>query len=97
MREFVHMSCQELGIELAFNGNGVDELATVASIISDNATALVVGDVIVRANPSYFCSAEVEILLGDPSKVKELLGWVLEITVEEMCAEMVTNDLDQAK
>jgi GDPmannose 4,6-dehydratase len=97
VREFVRMSAQELGIELAFSGKGIDEVATVASIIGDNAPALAVGDVIVRVNPRYFRPAEVETLLGDPSKAKELLGWVPEITVEEMCAEMVAHDLDQAK
>jgi len=97
VREFVRMSAQELGIELAFSGEGIDEVATVASITGDNALALVVGDVIVRVNPRYFRPAEVETLLGDPSKAKKLLGWVPEITVEEMCAEMVAHDLDQAK
>ena len=97
VREFVRMSAQELGIELAFSGKGIDEVATVASITGDNAPALSVGDVIVRVNPRYFRPAEVETLLGDPSKAKELLGWVPEITVEEMCAEMVAHDLDQAK
>ena len=97
VREFVVMSAQKLGIELAFSGKGVDEVATVASIISDDAQALRVGDVIVRVNPRYFRPAEVETLLGDPSKAKELLGWVPEITVEQMCAEMVAHDLDQAK
>jgi GDPmannose 4,6-dehydratase len=97
VREFVRMSAQELGIELAFSGKGIDEVATVASITGDNAPALAVGDVIVRVNPRYFRPAEVETLLGDPSKAKKLLGWVPEITVEEMCAEMVAHDLDQAK
>jgi GDPmannose 4,6-dehydratase len=97
VREFVRMSAQELGIELAFSGEGIDEVATVASITGDNAPALAVGDVIVRVNPRYFRPAEVETLLGDPSKAKELLDWVPEITVEEMCAEMVAHDLDQAK
>ena len=97
VREFVRMSAHELGVELAFTGKGIDEVATVAFITGDNAPALAVGDVIVRVNPRYFRPAEVETLLGDPSKAKELLGWVPEITVEEMCAEMVAHDLDQAK
>ena len=97
VREFVLMSAQELGIELAFSGKGVDEVATVASIAGDNAPALAVGDVIVRVNPRYFRPAEVETLLGDSSKAKELLGWVPEITVEQICTEMVARDLDQAK
>ncbi|KPW01797.1 GDP-mannose 4,6-dehydratase [Pseudoalteromonas sp. P1-11] len=97
VREFVTLSAKELGITLAFKGEGVDEIATVTAIDGDNAHALSVGDVIVRVDPRYFRPAEVETLLGDPSKAKEKLGWVPEITVEEMCAEMVQNDLAKAK
>ncbi len=97
VREFVRMSAQELGITLRFEGTGVDEVAIVDSITGDNADALKAGDVIVRVDPKYFRPAEVETLLGDPTKAKEVLGWVPEITVEEMCAEMVQNDLQNAK
>ena len=67
------------------------------SITGDLAPALSLGDVVIRVNPRYFRPSEVETLLGDPSKAKALLGWVPEITVEEMCAEMVAHDLDQAR
>lgn len=97
VREFVRMSAKEAGIELAFSGEGVDEIATVTAVTGDNAPAAKVGDVIVRVDPRYFRPAEVETLLGDPAKAKAKLGWVPEITVEEMCAEMVANDLQQAK
>jgi GDPmannose 4,6-dehydratase len=97
VREFVRMSAQELGITLRFEGTGVDEVAIVDSITGDNADALKAGDVIVRVDPKYFRPAEVETLLGDPTKAKEVLGWVPEITVEEMCAEMVQSDLQNAK
>ncbi|EMA9253797.1 GDP-mannose 4,6-dehydratase, partial [Yersinia enterocolitica] len=63
----------------------------------DHATSAKVGDIIVRVDPRYFRPAEVETLLGDPAKAKEKLGWTPEITVEEMCAEMVAGDLQQAK
>ena len=69
----------------------------VSSIVGDLAPALSLGEVVIRVNPRYFRPAEVETLLGDPSKAKELLGLVPEITVEEMCAEMVAHDLDQAR
>ena len=72
-------------------------MAIVDSITGDNADALKAGDVIVRVDPKYFRPAEVETLLGDPTKAKEVLGWVPEITVEEMCAEMVQSDLQNAK
>jgi GDPmannose 4,6-dehydratase len=61
------------------------------------APAVAVGEVIVKVDPRYFRPAEVETLLGDPSKAREKLGWVPEITVEEMCKEMVAHDLDAAR
>ncbi|WP_026958946.1 GDP-mannose 4,6-dehydratase [Aliagarivorans taiwanensis] len=97
VREFVTLSAKELGIELAFSGEGVDEVATVAAINGNDAPALKVGDVIVKVDPRYFRPAEVETLLGDPAKAKAKLGWVPEITVEQMCSEMVAGDLDKAK
>jgi len=97
VRDFIRLSAKELGIELAFSGDGVEEIATVVAIEGDKTIALAVGDVVVRVNPRYFRPAEVETLLGDPTKAKEKLGWVPEITVEQMCAEMVANDLDQAR
>lgn len=97
VREFVRMSAKEAGIELAFSGEGVDEIATVTAISGDNAPGVKVGDVIVKVDPRYFRPAEVETLLGDPAKAKAKLGWTPEITVEEMCAEMVAADLEKAK
>jgi GDPmannose 4,6-dehydratase len=97
VREFVRMSAAEAGITLEFTGSGIDEIATVTSIEGDNAPGVSVGDVIVKVDPRYFRPAEVETLLGDPTKAKEKLGWVPEITVEQLCAEMVQHDLDAAK
>ena len=97
VREFVRMSAAEAGIELAFSGEGIDEVATVVAITGDDAIGVNVGDVVVRVDPRYFRPAEVETLLGNPAKAKEKLGWTPEITVEEMCAEMVRYDLSKAK
>jgi GDPmannose 4,6-dehydratase len=97
VREFITWSAAELGISLEFQGAGVDEVAVVAEIKGDCAPELNVGDVIVRVDPRYFRPAEVETLLGDPSNAKEKLGWVPEITAQEMCAEMVQEDLKAAK
>ncbi len=97
VREFVQMSAAELGLELAFSGTGLDEIATVVSIQGEDSAKVTIGDVIVRVDPRYFRPAEVSTLLGDPSKAKAVLGWSPEITVQEMCAEMVAFDLDQAK
>jgi GDPmannose 4,6-dehydratase len=97
VREFVRMSALEAGISLVFTGEGVDEVATVSAVDIDKAPAVSVGDVIVKVNPKFFRPAEVETLLGDPTKAKEKLGWVPEITVEEMCQEMVQSDVSIAK
>ncbi len=97
VREFITWTARELGIELEFSGSDEDEIATITSIEGDLAPALNVGDVVMRIDPRYFRPAEVETLLGDPSKAKELLGWTPEITAQEMCAEMVREDLKSAK
>ena len=97
VREFVRMAAKEAGIELEFSGEGVDEIATVAAVDQAIAPAVALGDVIVKVDPRYFRPAEVETLLGDPTKAREKLGWVPEITVEQMCKEMVAHDLDAAR
>lgn len=96
VREFVRMAASEAGIELVFSGEGLEEVATVTAVSGTYAPNVKVGDVIVRIDPRYFRPTEVETLLGDPSKAKNRLGWVPEITVEEMCAEMVQYDLQKA-
>lgn len=97
VREFVRMSAQELGIELEFSASGTDEIATVVALNGDDTPGIKPGDVIVKVDPRYFRPAEVETLLGDPTKAKKILGWEPEISVEEMCAEMVLYDLNKAK
>ncbi len=97
VRDFVRMSAEYAGITLEFSGEGIDEIATVQSVNEILAPSVSPGDIIVRVDPRYFRPAEVETLLGDPTKAKEKLGWVPEITVEEMCAEMVSHDLDTAR
>ncbi|MFT6778869.1 MAG: GDPmannose 4,6-dehydratase [Paraglaciecola sp.] len=97
VREFIKLSANELGIKLTFSGKGIDEVATVSAISGDKAASVKVGDIIVKVDSRYFRPAEVETLLGNPAKAKAKLGWVPEITVEQMCAEMVANDLDSAK
>jgi len=97
VRQFIEWSANELGIYIRFEGEGVDEIGIIERIEGDDAPALKVGDVIFKVDPRYFRPAEVETLLGDPTKAKEKLGWVPEITVQEMCAEMVREDLKVAK
>ena len=93
VRQFIEWSAAELGLSLTFEGEGVDERAVVAAVSGDMAPGVKAGDVIVRVDPRYFRPSEVETLLGDPTKAKENLGWVPEITAQEMCAEMVREDL----
>jgi GDPmannose 4,6-dehydratase len=97
VRQFIIWAAQELGITLEFTGEGTEEIATVVGLEGDNAPALKVGDVILRIDPRYFRPAEVETLLGDPAKAKEKLGWEPEISTQEMCAEMVAEDLKTAR
>jgi len=97
VRQFIEWSAKELGVTVRFEGKGLEEKGIVEAIESDKAPALKVGDVIVQIDPCYFRPAEVETLLGDPSKAKEILGWTPEITVQEMCAEMVAADLKSAQ
>ncbi|GAB6389394.1 GDP-mannose 4,6-dehydratase [Stutzerimonas marianensis] len=97
VREFIKWSAAELGIQLRFEGSGVDERGIVDSIEGDMAPALRPGDVVVSIDPRYFRPAEVETLLGDPTRAKEKLGWTPEISVQEMCAEMVREDLKVAR
>ncbi|NHN39586.1 GDP-mannose 4,6-dehydratase [Pseudomaricurvus alcaniphilus] len=97
VRQFVTMAAQELGVTLKFSGTGVDEQAVVTRVSGDKCPGIAPGDVIVKVDPEYFRPAEVETLLGDPTKAKQKLGWEPEITVEEMCAEMVQSDLQVAR
>lgn len=97
VRQFISWSAEELGITLEFTGEGIDEKATIVAIEGDKAPALKVGDVVMQIDPRYFRPAEVETLLGDPSKAKQKLGWTPQITVQEMCAEMVSEDLKVAQ
>jgi len=97
VRDFIRWAGRDLGIELEFEGEGTAEVGRVASVSSNAAPAVREGDVIVRVDPRYFRPAEVETLLGDPTKAKERLGWEPRITAREMCSEMVAEDLKIAQ
>ena len=75
VREFISWSALQLGIELEFQGDGINELGIVASVCGDDAPGVNVGDVIVKIDKRYFRPAEVETLLGDATKAKRELGW----------------------
>jgi GDPmannose 4,6-dehydratase len=97
VRQFIQWSAQELGITLRFEGSGVDEKAIVEKVEGEKAPAVKPGDVVVQIDPRYFRPTEVDTLLGDPSKAKEKLGWVPQITVQQMCEEMVASDAAESK
>ena len=97
VREFIIRSAKQFGITLKFEGAAENEKAIVTQIDGDKAPAIKVGDVILKIDPRYYRPTEVETLLGDPTKAKEKLGWVPEITLEQMIEEMVNNDLERAK
>jgi GDPmannose 4,6-dehydratase len=85
VRQFINWTAEALGMALRWEGEGVNEVAYWNE------------KPVVRIDPRYFRPTEVETLLGDPTKAKQKLGWVPEITAQEMCAEMVASDLAQAK
>jgi len=97
VRDFIRWAAEDLGLTLRFEGDGINEVAVVETVTGDRAPAVTPGQVILRIDPRYFRPAEVETLLGDPSKAREKLGWEPEITAREMCAEMVEEDLKTAR
>ena len=96
VRQFVEFAALELGVTLAWTGEGENEVGTVATVTGTDAKCKV-GDVIVKVDPRYYRPTEVETLLGDPTKAKEKLGWVPTTTLKELVAEMVQADFTSAK
>ena len=93
VRDFVQMAFKEIGVELQFEGKGVDEVGIVVS--SKNPSyPIQIGREIVAIDPRYFRPAEVDILIGDPSKAKEKLGWSPKYDLEMLCSEMVRSDIN---
>lgn len=96
VRDFVRMSFRELGVELDFLGTGVDEVGVVASAKNPD-YAFEIGQELVSVDPRYFRPAEVELLIGDPSKAQAELGWEPQYDLQALCSEMVQADLDLFK
>ncbi|WP_051960125.1 GDP-mannose 4,6-dehydratase [Devosia riboflavina] len=92
VREFIRWAASDLGITLEFSGSGTSEIGIVAHVAGDRASQVSEGDVILRIDPQYFRPTEADALLGDPTKAREKLGWVPEISAREMCREMVEAD-----
>ena len=97
VRQFISWTAEALGMQLRWEGEGVNEVAYWTNRHCEQSEAISVSIPVVRIDPRYFRPTEVETLLGDPSKAKQKLGWVPELTAQEMCVEMVAHDLAQAK
>ncbi|MDH4191135.1 MAG: GDP-mannose 4,6-dehydratase [Betaproteobacteria bacterium] len=97
VREFVQRAARRLGILLAWEGAGAEEIGRIASIEGAAASGAKRGDAIVRVDSKYYRPAEVETLLGDPSKAKKNLGWEPRVSFDELVTEMVDVDLKLAQ
>lgn len=87
VREFVELAFKEAGIDIVWEGEGVNEVA------KNKAT----GKVVLKINPKFYRPAEVELLLGDPTKAKKELKWDLEVSFKELVSRMVNADLEKVK
>jgi GDPmannose 4,6-dehydratase len=96
VRQFVEVAARELGIEISWQGRGVEERGVISAIRGDKAPCAAIGQTIVAIDPKYFRPTEVETLLGDPTKAREKLGWVPTTTFDEMVREMMAHDLEEA-
>ncbi len=92
VRDFVVLAAREMGVELEFRGEGVDEHAVVADV-RDDALRIARGATILRIHPQYYRPAEVETLLGDPTFAREKLGWTPKTSFAELVREMAAADL----
>jgi GDPmannose 4,6-dehydratase len=100
VRQMVETAARELGITLGWQGEGQSEVGVIDSVEAGRGTrdgSLTPGQVVVRIDPRYFRPAEVETLLGDPTKAKQKLGWEPKVAFAELVIEMVRSDLEAAK
>ena len=97
IRDFINWAAEDVGIEITFEGDGINEIGVVSSLSKKSDTCLKIGDVIIRIDERYFRPTEVASLLGDPTKAKNKLGWKPEISVRKMCKEMIETDLSNAR
>jgi GDPmannose 4,6-dehydratase len=97
VRDFVQSAAARLGITVRFEGQGENERGIVESVAGSDAPAVKPGDVIVRVDTRYFRPTEVDTLLGDARKARDQLGWVPQVSLDELVAEMVENDLSMAR
>jgi len=92
VREFVRMAFAELGIDIAFEGEGVQEIGKVKAC-TNAAYQLPIGQVVVEVDPKYFRPTEVDLLIGDPSKAKSILGWEPKYDLPALVKDMMASDI----
>ena len=101
VRQFIEKTAAALGMQIRWEGNGVDEVGYWTNpqlVIAGSDPQSMPSEIpVIRIDPRYFRPTEVETLLGDPTKAKQELGWVPEITLDEMVREMVDVDLAEAR
>jgi GDPmannose 4,6-dehydratase len=93
VRDFCQLAFREIGVDLEWRGQGIEEVGTVSAVADDDETHIKVGDKVVAVDPGYYRPTEVDDLLGDASKAKRVLGWEPTITFAELVKEMVASDL----
>jgi GDPmannose 4,6-dehydratase len=93
VRDFIKMSFEETGITLRFEGKEHSETGIVESVIGEASDHVKPGDTIVLVDPRYFRPTEVDILVGDPSKAREKLGWEPKYDIKYLVRDMVNSDL----
>jgi GDPmannose 4,6-dehydratase len=100
VRDFVAMAFKGVGINVAFKGSEVNETAVITAFephfeqeFAGSGAALKVGQTVMQVNPKFYRPAEVELLIGNPQKAKDILGWEPTTTLEQLCQMMVTEDV----
>ncbi|MDP3566802.1 GDP-mannose 4,6-dehydratase, partial [Sediminibacterium sp.] len=93
IRDFVRMAFEEVGVELSFTGEGVNEVGVISKISNTQAHGMKLGQVVVKVDPRYYRPTEVDLLIGDATKAKTKLNWEPTYTLAEMVKEMVAADI----
>ena len=97
VRQFINWSAEEIGIKLRFEGTAEKEVGIIEDISNNNFNNIKIGDTIIKIDRKYFRPTEVDSLLGDPSLAKKELNWSPQISAQEMCKEMINEDMKLAK
>jgi len=97
VRKFAEKAFHEIGIKIAWEGEGINEVGIIKKFFNEPCPTISVGDIVVKIDPRYFRPTEVDILLGDPSKAKAKLGWEPKVSFDELVKIMVEEDIKEAQ